>query len=91
MEIILSIVYLYILWYTLYLLILGIRNFNDKPFYIEKKYSKYGDIKRNFAVIIYSHNHKECLQSLVEQLKMQDYPLAKHLFHILHLYLHKGL
>ncbi|MBE7712235.1 MAG: glycosyltransferase [Cyanobacteria bacterium SIG26] len=76
MEIILSIVYLYILWYTLYLLILGIRNFNDKPFYIEKKYSKYGDIKRNFAVIIYSHNHKECLQSLVEQLKMQDYPLA---------------
>lgn len=76
MEFILYIIYLYILIYTLYMFILSIRNLKDKPFSIEKKYSRYDDIKNNFALIIYSHNHKECLQELVEQIKMQDYPLA---------------
>lgn len=52
------------------------RNLKDRPFSIERKYSKFDDVKRNFAVIIYSHNHKECLEQLVEQIKMQDYPLA---------------
>jgi hypothetical protein len=36
----------------------------------------YDDVKNNFAVVIYSHNHKDCLQELIEQIKMQDYPLA---------------
>ena len=71
-----SLIYIYIVFYSLYLFILSIRNLNDKPFLIEKKYSKYDDIKRNFAIIIYCHNHKDCLSTLVEQLKMQDYPLA---------------
>ena len=76
MEFILYLVYLYVLIYTLYLLILAVRNLKDKPFTIERKYSKYDETKNNFAVIIYSHNHKECLEQLVEELKMQDYPLA---------------
>lgn len=76
MEIILSLVYLYILIYTLYMLILALRNLKDKPFSIERKYSRYDETKNNFAVIIYSHNHKNCLEELVEELKMQDYPLA---------------
>lgn len=76
MEFILCLVYLYVIIYTLYFLILSLRNLNDKPFLIERKYSKYDDVKRNFAVIIYSHNHRECLQNLIEQIKMQDYPLA---------------
>lgn len=76
MELILYIIYLYLIIYTLYLLILSVRNLKDKPFTIEKKYSKHDDIKNNFAVVIYSHNHKECLQELIEQIKMQDYPLA---------------
>ncbi len=76
MEFILYIIYLYLIIYTLYLLVLSVRNLKDKPFSIEKKYSKYDDIKNNFALIIYSHNHKECLQELIEQIKMQDYPLA---------------
>ncbi|MBD5402478.1 glycosyltransferase family 2 protein [bacterium] len=76
MEFILYLVYLYVLIYTLYLLVLSIRNLKDKPFHIEKKYSRYDDVKKNFAVIIYCHNHKDCLYSLVEELKMQDYPLA---------------
>ena len=76
MEFILYLIYLYILIYTLYMFILSVRNLKDKPFSIEKKYSKYNDYTNNFAVIIYSHNHKSCLENLVEELKMQDYPLA---------------
>lgn len=76
MNIILYIIYLYLIIYTLYLLILSLRNLKDKPFLIERKYSKYDDTKKNFAVIIYSRNHKSCLEKLIEQLKMQDYPLA---------------
>ncbi len=76
MEFILSFAFLYAIIYTLYYLLLSLRNLKDKPFEIERKYSKYDDVKRNFAIIIYSHNHKECLQELVEQIKMQDYPLA---------------
>lgn len=76
MELILYIIYLYLIIYTIYLFILAMRNLKDRPFSIERKYSKFDDVKRNFAVIIYSHNHKECLEQLVEQIKMQDYPLA---------------
>lgn len=76
MEFILTLLYLYVIIYTVYFFILSIRNLKDRPFSIEKKYSRYDDIKRNFAVIIYSHNHKDCLEQLVSQLKMQNYPLA---------------
>ena len=58
------------------MLILAIKNLNDKPFKIEKKYSSYDNYKNNFAVIIYSHNNKNGLLELVNELKMQDYPLA---------------
>jgi cellulose synthase/poly-beta-1,6-N-acetylglucosamine synthase-like glycosyltransferase len=58
------------------MLILAVKNLNDKPFKIEKKYSSYDNYKNNFAVIIYSHNNKNGLVELVNELKMQDYPLA---------------
>ena len=76
MEFILYIIYLYILIYTLYMFVLSVRNLKDKPFFFVFKFLRYDDIKNNFALIIYSHNHKECLQELIEQIKMQDYPLA---------------
>ena len=76
MEFILYIIYFYLLIYTLYILVLSLRNLKDKPFYIERKYSKYDGYKNNFAVIIYSHNHKECLEQIIGQFKMQDYPLS---------------
>lgn len=76
MQYFLYFIYLYLIIHTFYLLVLALRNLKDKPFSIERKYSKYDDIKRNFALIIYSHNHKDCLFELVEEIKMQDYPLA---------------
>ena len=76
MDFILYILYLYVILYTIYFAILSIRNLKDNQFYIQRKYSRHDDVKRNFAVIIYSHNHKDCLWQLIEQIKMQDYPLA---------------
>lgn len=76
MNFILSLLYLYLIIYSLYLLILSIKNLKSKPFDIERKYSRYDEDKKNFAVIIYSHNQKEELQNLINQLKMQDYPLS---------------
>jgi hypothetical protein len=76
MGIILSVIYLYIIIYTLYLLILALRNLKDKPFYIERKYSVYDEHKTNFAVVVYSHNHKDCLENIVNRLKVQDYPIS---------------
>ncbi|MDY6310657.1 MAG: hypothetical protein SPL73_02885 [Cyanobacteriota bacterium] len=76
MQYILAILYLYLIIYTVYFLVLAIRNLKDKAFYLEKKYSMYDDIKNNFAVVIYSHNNKDALFELINELKMQDYPLA---------------
>lgn len=76
MSVILSIIYFYILVYTLYMCVLALRNLKDSTFDIEKKYSKYDERKNNFAVVIYSHNHKANLEELVYELKMQDYQLA---------------
>lgn len=76
MSIILSILYFYIVIYTVYMLVLALRNIKNNTFYIEKKYSKYDEIKNNFAVIIYSHNHRANLEELIYQLKMQDYQLG---------------
>ena len=56
MELILDILYIYIAMYSLYFLALAIRNLNDKPFKIEKRYSQYEE-KDNLAVVIYARNN----------------------------------
>ena len=76
MSILLSLLYFYLIIFTVYMLILSLRNLKDKPFSIEKKYSMYDDTKNNFGVIIYCHNNRAGLESLVNQLKMQDYPVG---------------
>ncbi|MBE7708833.1 MAG: hypothetical protein E7Z93_00110 [Cyanobacteria bacterium SIG32] len=74
MEYILDILYIYVAVYSIYFLALALRNLCDKPFRTEKKYSQYED-KENLAVVIYSHNNKASLEALIEQFKMQDYPI----------------
>lgn len=73
MEIILNLLYIYIAVYSVYFLILAIKNLNDKSFNLQKKYTnvKY---RNNLNVIIYSHNNEATLENLVKQLKEQDYP-----------------
>ena len=74
MEYILDLLYIYIAVYSVYFLALALRNLNDKPFQIEKRYSKYEE-KEHLAVVIYSHNNKQTLENLINQLKQQDYPV----------------
>lgn len=74
MEFILDILFIYVAIYSLYFLALSLRNLNDKPFKIEKRYSQY-DVKENIAVIIYARNNKCTLENLIKELKMQDYPI----------------
>lgn len=74
MEFILDLLYVYIAVYSIYFLALSLRNLKDKPFKIEKRYSLYED-KDNLAVIIYSHNNKDTLEALIEQIKQQNYPI----------------
>ncbi|MBR1461039.1 glycosyltransferase family 2 protein [bacterium] len=76
MSIILCLLYVYLIIYTVYMLVLAVRNLKDRPFSIERKYSIHDDTKHNFGVIIYSHNNKVGLEKLISQLKMQDYPLG---------------
>lgn len=75
MELILDLLYLYIAIYSVYFFALAIRNLNDKPFRIEKRYSQY-EKNANLAVVIYTHNDKDTLTGLINQLKAQDYPIA---------------
>jgi hypothetical protein len=74
MELILDILYLYVAIYSFYFLALAIRNLNDKPFKIEKRYSQYAD-KNNLAVVVYARNNRITLENLIKELKMQDYPV----------------
>ena len=76
MKYILFLLYIYLGIYTLYMFVLALRNLKDKPFLLEKKYSAYDSVKNNLAVVIYAHNNKEGLEGLVNQLKLQDYPLG---------------
>ena len=69
--------YVYLVIYTFYMFVLACKNIKDKSFLIEKKYSSHDIVKNNFAVIIYSHNNKNAFEELINELKMQDYPVGK--------------
>lgn len=74
MEFILDILYLYVVIYSFYFLALALRNLNDKPFRLERRYSHYEE-KSNLAVVIYAGNNKTTLENLINELKIQDYPV----------------
>lgn len=73
MEFILNLLYVYIASYSLYFLILAIKNLNDRKFRIQQKYSNLS-CQNNLCVIIYSHNNEVTLENLIKQLKNQDFP-----------------
>lgn len=76
MQYFMLLIYIYLVIFTIYLAVLALRNLKDKPFEIEKRYSAFDEVKNNLAVIIYCHNNRTGLEELVNELKMQDYPLA---------------
>ncbi len=74
MEFILDLLFVYIAIYTIYFFALAIRNLNDRKFLREKRYAKF-EKENHMAVVIYSHNNKNELENLINQIKMQDYPI----------------
>jgi len=73
MELILNIIYIYIAVYSVYFLVLAIRNINDRKFRIQEKYNDFNYLN-NFCLIIYSHDNETALEELIQQLKVQEFP-----------------
>ena len=73
MNFILTLLYFYIAVYSVFFLVLAIKNLNDKKFRIQKKYEYATNIK-NLCLIIYAHNNEKRLVNLAKQLKEQKYP-----------------
>lgn len=73
MDFFLNILYIYIAVYSVYFLVLAIKNLNDRKFRIQQKYHNLS-YKNSLCVVIYSHNNEVTLETLVKQLKEQDYP-----------------
>lgn len=72
MEMILDLLYIYVALYSVFFLVLAIKNLNDRKFRIQQKYSNLS-CQNNFCIIIYSHNNELRLEGIVKQLKNQDY------------------
>src|SRR5574344_471802 len=76
MELFLNIIFIYITVYSVYFLVLAIRNLNDRRFRIQQKYNNFS-YQNDLCLIIYSHNNESTLENLVNQLKSQEYPTEK--------------
>lgn len=74
MELILNSLYIYVAIYSVFFLILAIKNLNDKKFRIQQKYNNL-TCQNSLCIIIYSHNNEISLENLIKQLKDQDYPV----------------
>ncbi|MFI3300214.1 MAG: glycosyltransferase family 2 protein [Candidatus Gastranaerophilales bacterium] len=74
MEFILNIFYIYITLYAIYFLALSIKNLNDNAFKQEKRHAKFEE-KENLALIVYAKDNKNTLQALIDEIKLQDYPI----------------
>ena len=82
MQIILNLLYIYVAIYTVYFFALAIRNLFDRQYKIEKRIST-GVEEENLAVVIYCHNNKLTMEKLVNQLKLQRYPIDRFKIHVI--------
>lgn len=74
MEMVLNILYFYVAIYSVFFLILAVKNLKDKKFRIQQRYNNLS-YQNNLCIIIYSHNDELNLENLIKQLKEQEYPL----------------
>lgn len=72
MTFILTLLYFYIAIYSVFFLVLAIKNLNDKKIQIQKKYGNIGE-QKNLCLIVYSHNNESSLITLLKLLKEQTY------------------
>lgn len=76
MQIILNLLYVYVAVYTAYFFALAVKNLFDRKYKIERRTAT-GIEEENLAVVVYSHNNKMTLGKLVNQLKLQSYPIDR--------------
>lgn len=76
MQLILNLLYIYVLIYTVYFFALSVRNIFDRKYKLEKKIIS-GIEEENLAVVVYSHNNKLSLEKLINQLKFQSYSIDR--------------
>ncbi|MDP4183312.1 MAG: glycosyltransferase family 2 protein, partial [Bacillota bacterium] len=74
MELFLNLLFIYIAVFSVYFLVLAVRNLNDRKFRIQLKYNTL-TYQNKLCVIIYSHNNEVKLETLINRLKTQDYPI----------------
>lgn len=74
MELFLNLLFVYIAVFSVYFLVLAVRNLNDRKFRIQLKYNTL-TYQNKLCVIIYSHNNEVKLETLINRLKTQDYPI----------------
>ena len=72
MELILNSLYFYVALYSVFFLVLAVKNLNDRKFRIQQRYTN-PNYQNNLCVIVYSHNNDINLENLIKQLKEQDY------------------
>ena len=82
MQIILNLLYIYVAIYTAYFFAIAVRNLFDRQYKIEKRIST-GIEEENLAVVVYSHNNKLTLSKLINQLKLQSYPIDRFKIHVI--------
>lgn len=72
MELFLNSLYIYVAIYSVFFLILALKNLKDRKLSVRKKYEDL-NYQNNLCIIIYSHNNEIYLENLIKQLKEQDY------------------
>ena len=82
MQFILNLFYIYVAIYTAYFFSLAVRNLFDRQYKIEKRIST-GVEEENLAVVIYCHNNKLTMEKLINQLKLQRYPIDRFKIHVI--------
>lgn len=73
MDFIINTLYIYVAIYSVFFLILALKNLSDRKFRVQQRNNNLG-YQNNLCVIIYSHNNEFGLENLIKQLKGQNYP-----------------
>ncbi len=74
MEILINALYIYVAVFSIYFLILSVRNLNTNKSKIDEVLA-YNIRKKQLCVVIYAHNQLKDLEKILNQLRRQDYAI----------------
>lgn len=82
MEFILDLIYIYIIAFSFYFFILGLKSLSSSRFMREKQRAALIDPEM-LCVILYVHNQHEALANMLKMLLSQNYPVQNYIIHII--------